>query len=97
MGGPSFQDFVIEKPEHSPHYEYHLHDPEDPKSHRRAVYRFTVRSKQQPFMAALMGLVVLGQHVSALEATGLALVIVASIGVTLSGTDTSMAAKPVAA
>ncbi|HJZ60400.1 MAG TPA: DUF1553 domain-containing protein, partial [Gemmataceae bacterium] len=53
MGGPSFQDFVIEKPEHSPHYEYHLHDPEDPRSHRRAVYRFVVRSKQQPFMAAL--------------------------------------------
>ncbi len=53
MGGPSFQDFVIEKPEHSPHYEYQLHDPEDPKSHRRAIYRFVVRSKQQPFMAAL--------------------------------------------
>lgn len=53
MGGPSFQDFVIEKPEHSPHYQYHLHDPEDVKSHRRAVYRFVVRSKQQPFMAAL--------------------------------------------
>jgi mono/diheme cytochrome c family protein len=53
IGGPSFQDFVIEKPEHSPHYEYQLHDPEDPKSHRRAVYRFVVRSKQQPFMAAL--------------------------------------------
>jgi hypothetical protein len=53
MGGPSFQDFVIEKPEHSPHYQYHLHDPEDAKAHRRAVYRFVVRSKQQPFMAAL--------------------------------------------
>jgi hypothetical protein len=53
MGGPSFQDFVIEKPEHSPHYQYHLHDPEDVKAHRRAVYRFVVRSKQQPFMAAL--------------------------------------------
>lgn len=53
MGGPSFQDFVIEKPEHSPHYQYHLHDPEDPRSHRRTVYRFVVRSKQQPFLAAL--------------------------------------------
>ncbi|QJX00222.1 DUF1553 domain-containing protein [Frigoriglobus tundricola] len=52
-GGPSFRDFVVEKPEHSPHYQYHLHDPEDPASHRRAVYRFVVRSKQQPFMAAL--------------------------------------------
>lgn len=51
--GPSFRDFVVEKPEHSPHYQYHLHDPEDTKAHRRAVYRFVVRSKQQPFMAAL--------------------------------------------
>lgn len=53
MGGPSFKDFVIEKPEHSPHYEYHLHDPEDPKSHRRSIYRFIVRSQQQPFMTTL--------------------------------------------
>jgi hypothetical protein len=53
LGGPSFQDFVIEKPEHSPHYQYDLHDPEDVKCHRRAIYRFVVRSKQQPFMAAL--------------------------------------------
>jgi hypothetical protein len=53
MFGPSFQDFVIEKPEHSPHYEYQLHDPEDPKSHRRSIYRFLVRSRQQPFMVAL--------------------------------------------
>jgi len=52
-GGPSFRDFVVEKPEHSPHYQYHLHDPEDAKAHRRAIYRFVVRSKQQPFMAAL--------------------------------------------
>jgi hypothetical protein len=53
MFGPSFQDFVIEKPEHSPHYQYHLHDPNDPRSHRRSVYRFLVRSQQQPLMAAL--------------------------------------------
>ena len=53
MGGPSFQDFVVEKPEHSPHYEYHLYDPEDPRSHRRSIYRFIVRSQQQPFMSAL--------------------------------------------
>ncbi|MBM3837371.1 MAG: DUF1553 domain-containing protein [Verrucomicrobia bacterium] len=51
--GPSFQDFVIEKPEHSPHYQYHLHDPEDPRSHRRSIYRFIVRSQQQPFMTTL--------------------------------------------
>ncbi|WP_231612219.1 DUF1549 domain-containing protein [Novipirellula galeiformis] len=52
-GGPSFQDFVIEKPEHSPHYEYHLHDPQDPTSHRRSIYRFVVRSQPQPMMTAL--------------------------------------------
>jgi hypothetical protein len=53
MGGPSFQDFVIEKPQHSPHYEYTLHDPEDPKSWRRSIYRFIVRSQQQPFMTVM--------------------------------------------
>jgi hypothetical protein len=53
MGGPSFRDFVLEKPEHSPHYEYQLHDPEDPKSHRRSAYRFIVRSQQQPFLTVL--------------------------------------------
>jgi hypothetical protein len=53
MGGPSFQDFVIEKPQHSPHYQYHLHDPEDPASHRRSIYRFIVRSQQQPFMTVM--------------------------------------------
>jgi len=53
MGGPAFEDFVIEKPEHSPHYQYHLHDPDDPKSHRRSIYRFIVRSQLQPFMNAL--------------------------------------------
>lgn len=52
-GGPSFQDFVIEKPQHSPHYEYHLHDPEDAKSHRRSVYRFVVRSQPQPLLTTL--------------------------------------------
>lgn len=53
MGGPSFQDFVIQRPEHSPHYEYHLADPEDPKLHRRSIYRLIVRSQPQPWMAAL--------------------------------------------
>ncbi len=51
--GPSFQDFVVEKPEHSPHYQYHLHDPMDERSHRRSIYRFLVRSQQQPFMTTL--------------------------------------------
>ncbi len=52
-GGPSFQDFIIEKPQHSPHYEYHLHDPNDPKSHRRTIYRFVVRSQPQPMLTTL--------------------------------------------
>ena len=52
MGGPSFRDFVVEKPEHSPHYQYHLHDANDPATHRRSVYRFVVRSKPQPFLGA---------------------------------------------
>lgn len=53
MGGPGFKDFVIEKPQHSPHYQYHLHDPQDPASWRRSIYRFIVRSQQQPFMTVL--------------------------------------------
>jgi hypothetical protein len=52
-GGPAFQDFVVQHPEHSPHYEYQLYDPDNPKSHRRSVYRFLVRSKPQPFMTVL--------------------------------------------
>lgn len=53
MTGPGFQDFILEKPEHSPHYEYRLFDPEDVRSHRRSIYRFIVRSQQQPFMTTL--------------------------------------------
>ena len=52
-GGPGFRDFVVERPEHSPHYEYRLADPEDPRSHRRSVYRFIVRSQPQPFLTAM--------------------------------------------
>ena len=51
--GPAFQDFVVEHPEHSPHYEYQLANPDDPKARRRSVYRFLVRSKPQPFMTVL--------------------------------------------
>jgi hypothetical protein len=53
MFGPAFQDFAVEKPEHSPHYLYDKFDPSDPRARRRAVYRFIVRSQQQPFMTAL--------------------------------------------
>ncbi len=53
MGGPSFQDFVVQHPEHSPHYEYYLANPDDPSTHRRSVYRFIVRSQPQPFLTAM--------------------------------------------
>ncbi len=52
-GGKPFQDFIIEKPQHSPHYQYHLHDPNDPASHRRTIYRFVVRSQPQPMLTTL--------------------------------------------
>ncbi len=53
MGGPGWQDFVVERPEHSPHYRYDLADPDDRRTWRRAVYRFIVRSQMQPFLTAL--------------------------------------------
>jgi len=53
MGGPGWQDFVVEHPEHSPHYEYGLANPEDPKTWRRSIYRFIVRSQTQPWMTSL--------------------------------------------
>jgi Protein of unknown function (DUF1553)/Protein of unknown function (DUF1549)/Planctomycete cytochrome C len=53
MGGPGWQDFVIERPEHSPHYEYGLADPDDERTWRRSIYRFIVRSQTQPWMTAL--------------------------------------------
>ena len=53
MGGPGWQDFVIERPEHSPHYQYGLADPGDPKTWRRSIYRCIVRSQTQPWMTSL--------------------------------------------
>ncbi len=53
VGGPSFKDFVVEHPEHSPHYEYELADADNPEFHRRSVYRFVVRSRQQPFLSVM--------------------------------------------
>ena len=53
MHGPPFQDFVITHPEHSPHYEYEKFDQESKAARRRSVYRFIVRSQQQPFMTVL--------------------------------------------
>ena len=53
MGGPGYFDFVIEKADNSPHYEYALHDADDPKAHRRSIYRCIVRSQPQPFLTVL--------------------------------------------
>lgn len=53
LGGPGYWDFVLEKPEHSPHFEYDRQDPGDPKTHRRSIYRFIVRSAPDPFMECL--------------------------------------------
>jgi len=51
--GPPYRDFVVEKPEHSPHYLYEKSDPDDPATHRRSLYRFVVRSQQHPFLTTL--------------------------------------------
>lgn len=53
MGGSGFYLFELEKTDHSPHYEYYKFNPDDPKSHRRSVYRFIVRSQPDPFMTTL--------------------------------------------
>jgi mono/diheme cytochrome c family protein len=53
MGGPGYYLFALEKTAHSPHYEYHKFDHSDPKSYRRSVYRFIVRSQPDPFMTTL--------------------------------------------
>ena len=77
MGGPGWQDFVIEHPEHSPHYRYDLADPRDTSTWRRGVYRFIVRSQTQPFMTCLdcadpsMRVAKRNESVSALQALAL--------------------------
>lgn len=53
MGGPGYYLFVLERAEHSPHYEYHKFNPDDPASHRRSIYRFIVRSQPDPYMTTL--------------------------------------------
>lgn len=53
MGGPGFYLFKLEKPEHSPHFQYHKFDANDPASHRRSIYRFIVRSQPDPWMTTL--------------------------------------------
>ncbi|SFJ16096.1 DUF1553 domain-containing protein [Planctomicrobium piriforme] len=53
MGGPGYYLFAVEKPEHSPHYEYDKFDPNDPATHRRSIYRFIVRSQPDPLLTTL--------------------------------------------
>jgi len=50
MGGPGYRLFVVEHPEHSPHYLYQRYNIDDPASHRRSIYRFIVRSVPDPLM-----------------------------------------------
>ncbi|MEX2212723.1 MAG: DUF1553 domain-containing protein [Phycisphaeraceae bacterium] len=50
--GPGFKPFGF-KDDHSPHYLYQDHDPDDAKSWRRSIYRFIVRSVPDPFMETL--------------------------------------------
>ncbi len=52
LGGPSVQQFYF-KDDHSPIYDYGRFDVDDPRSFRRSVYRFLVRSVPDPFMECL--------------------------------------------
>jgi cytochrome c553 len=52
MGGPGFDLFGF-LDDHSPHYKYEEYNPDDPRTLRRSVYRFIVRSVPDPFMETL--------------------------------------------
>jgi hypothetical protein len=52
MYGPGYRPFGYVE-DHSPRYEYEAHDPDDPASHRRSIYRFIVRSVPDPFLETL--------------------------------------------
>jgi hypothetical protein len=51
-GGPGFKAFGFED-DHSPRYNYAEFDPDDPKTHRRSIYRLIARSAPDPFMETL--------------------------------------------
>lgn len=53
MYGPGDRLFVLEKPQHSPHYLYQKFDTASAETHRRSIYRFVVRSVPDPFMETL--------------------------------------------
>ncbi len=52
MGGPSAEHFFFQD-DHSPVYDYARFDVASPAARRRSVYRFLVRSVQDPFMESL--------------------------------------------
>lgn len=52
MGGPGYDLFEF-KDDHSPGYFYDRFDVDDPRSFRRTIYRFIVRSVPDPFMETL--------------------------------------------
>ena len=52
MGGPGFRAFGF-KDDHSPHYDYAAHNPDDKDAARRSIYRFIVRSVPDPLMTTL--------------------------------------------
>ena len=52
MGGPGVRMFAF-KDDHSPVYDYSIFDPDSPGAYRRSIYRFVVRSVQDPFMERL--------------------------------------------
>lgn len=52
MGGPPAEHFFF-KDDHSPIYDYARFDVTSPAARRRGVYRFLVRSVQDPFMESL--------------------------------------------
>jgi hypothetical protein len=52
MGGPGFREFGF-RDDHSPHYDYAAHDPDQAETSRRSIYRFIVRSVPDPLMTTL--------------------------------------------
>ncbi|MBK9171105.1 MAG: PSD1 domain-containing protein [Bryobacterales bacterium] len=52
VGGPPAEHFFF-RDDHSPEYDYARFDPDGPGAHRRAIYRFIVRSVPDPFFESL--------------------------------------------